>query len=80
MTPTPPSQQPLRQPAPGFAPNALALLPFDAALFVVSNYLAEARLASDVQDVVESQKLYAAAEACAVRIGENLKLANGLHT
>ena len=48
---------------------ALGLLPFDAALFVVSNFLAEAQLAGSEQNRARQQKCYAAAEACAFQTG-----------
>lgn len=67
MTPTPPSQHPQNPPI--ASPAALALLPFEAALFVVSNYLAEARIATETHQSSRAQNWYDAAEACALQTG-----------
>ena len=56
MMPKPPSNA-------DFTPAAaLSLLPFEAALFVVSNFLAEAQIAEGEQNAVRQRNCYAAAE------------------
>ena len=64
MMPKPPSSNADFTPA-----AALSLLPFEAALFVVSNFLAEAQIAQGEQNTLRQRDCYAAAEACALQCG-----------
>lgn len=59
----------LSPPSRNALPFPLAFLSFDAALFLVSDCLTEARLARDINALGDEANWYKAAEVCALQTG-----------